>query len=262
LRQRRFDGRGRLVSSGPRDGTSHGVRQFAEGSVRIRRRRLRGEGGAASQTFLDPAVRDVEDFADLLDLTPAERAILRPWLPDLGFLLVDLAALSEEEVEARVSDATPLVTLATLLLKRRPPAMLLRKFPEWEQLFGEVKAQDPSGANLELLLTYVLMTQPAAAAEKLRAAIRRLRPLRTEKTMYSIADMYVAKGRRQGLAKGMNKGRAAGLREALIMLLEARFGTVSRPDLARIHKAGPKTLQVWLRTAVTAKSLRAALPRD
>jgi flagellar biosynthesis/type III secretory pathway protein FliH len=122
------------------------------------------------------------------------------------------------------------------------------------------------------------MTQPAVAAEKLRAAIKRLSPLRTEKTMYSIGDMYVSKGRRQGLAKGMakgmakglakgvakgmNKGRAVGLQEALIMLLEARFGTVSRPVLARIHKAGPKTLQAWLRTSATAKSLRAAMPRD
>lgn len=207
-------------------------------------------------------------LADLLDLTPRQRELLRPFLPDAAFLLVDLANESERRVEGRVRRATPLVALATLLLKRRPTDRLLRRFRRWNAHFRRPARQDPGGANLELLINYVLKTIPPVRPEDLRRALPTIRIARSEKSMFSMADKLKRdgrrEGRREGLKDGHRKGRkeglVEGLRAALLLLLQVRFGTVPKPVQVRVANAKAATLERWLQTAASARSLKAALP--
>ena len=65
------------------------------------------------------------------------------------------------------------------------------------------------------------------------------------------------KGREEGLWEGVMAGREETQRNALLTLLERRFGPLPKPVLERIYGAEFGKLEDWFERGITARSLRA-----
>ena len=71
------------------------------------------------------------------------------------------------------------------------------------------------------------------------------------------ARKYVAQGREEGLQQGLQEGRYEGERAALFEVLDARGLEVDDATRQRILACSEQEqLNLWLRRAVTAKSVR------
>jgi hypothetical protein len=206
--------------------------------------------------------RSLDDMFD-----PSVLAVpgLTALVPRSSLIIEDLAHRSNADLRACSLAAFPKLAL-WLLRDARDPRRLLDSFGAWRDVFAEAE-RAPAGLDaLATLLTYMFRVVDPMHHDELHAKIRQLGPS-TEETAMTIAEQWLQKGRKEGLAKGRKEGRAKGLAKgrkegqvaALRGLLAFKFG--SRPLDRRygdlLHAATPEAIDLYLLRVLSADSLAA-----
>jgi predicted transposase YdaD len=193
-------------------------------------------------------------LGELYDLEPDAREALRPYVPELHFVLDDLARVPSEALARRVM--TDLGRLALLCLQRaRVSPDFLAELRGWIDMVERV-LRAPGGLEaLAMLLHYVLRVS-GAQPEELRALLEEsLGAEGREAYMKTGAEQLIEQGREQGLEQGREQGRAQGRAEMLIRQLGRRFGAVEPTLATRVRSGSADELDRWADRILGAATL-------
>lgn len=168
---------------------------------------------------------------------------------DFGFVLDDLATLSDRELLSRGEDAIAKLTLFALRHGREGARLTELLIGAFQALADDLRG--PSvGPALAMLARYVadVTDEPWRAV---RASLGASLPSEVRSTFMTLADQLRAEGRAAG--------EIGALRDCLRDLLIARFGPVDAVAQQQIARAGADALRRWIREFVHAPSVEALL---
>jgi predicted transposase YdaD len=237
--------------------------------VAIYRRYLRDNPGIRTLPPVIPVVVHVgrdgrwtapTQIADLIDLDANLRDPLREYLPRLRFLLDDLGAPEAAAIAAR--PLTPAVrvmlTVQRVAVRKGPLAALLATLVDD---LAAILARPGGREDFECLLTYIF-TVGDNEPDKLTSIIDQLGPTAKEAIMTTaerLAAEGLARGMAEGKARGMAEGKARGMAEgkaeALLDLLEAKFGRTPAEFVDQVKTAASTQVDSWIRRVLTATSI-------
>jgi predicted transposase/invertase (TIGR01784 family) len=187
-------------------------------------------------------------FEDMLDADEALLAALGPYVPRFRFLLDDLSARTDAEIQARTT-MTAGGRVAILSLKHGRDRLSVR-----------IRTLSPDGRApsardvLVSILRYILETseaEPATVRELLARQIGR----KEADEMLTTAERLRREGEAKGEARGLKRGALLGKREALLLVLRQRFGRVPAAITERIDRARGTDLDAWFGRVLAASSL-------
>jgi predicted transposase/invertase (TIGR01784 family) len=187
-------------------------------------------------------------FEELLDVDAELYDALGPHMPRFRFLLDDLSAQSDADLRAR-SRMTAGGRIVVLSLKHGR-----------DQMAARISVLAPDGRApaardvLVSVLRYILETSPTEPA-KVRELLARQVGHKEADKMLTAAERL----RREGEARGVQKGELLGKRAALLLQLRQRFGRIPAAAAAHIDKADGTELDVWFSRVLTAASLTEVL---
>ncbi|MGW0182058.1 Rpn family recombination-promoting nuclease/putative transposase [Nocardia sp. NPDC003345] len=195
---------------------------------------------------------DPTELADLLDLDPAARAALDPYLPQLRFLLDDISATDLTALRER--DLTPATRVLLVLQKIAPHNKGLgRDMLDWlEDLRALESGPDPLG-DYVTVLTYI-MTVGDTAETDLATVFEQLGP-RAKEAIVTTAETIEARGE----ARGRAMGRAEGMAEVLIEQMTVKFGPLPAAAIRRVRAADPEQVRAWTARVLTAETVEDTL---
>jgi len=209
--------------------------------------------------------RNVRDLVDVANLAPAVAKFLRSQQPDAPFLLWDLAAMSEAELEQhRLSIVSDLSLRFLQFLRKRSVAEAAATIARWQGalqlLLGHPRGQDVMVA----LFSWFLAGVPPAD-RSLRTVLVSIHDAKTRQAMKSMLDYLLERGEKRGFAKGREAGREVGREEGreegrvqtLLQFLRARFGELPADLEPRVRAGDVDQLSRWTERAATASSLQA-----
>jgi hypothetical protein len=212
------------------------------------------------------------DLASLYDLSAEAKRDLAPFLPDFRFLLDDLAALEITALAARATSA--LVTVTVFALKRaRHADDLLSELLVIAQEFGALEHATVPDEQLAALLQYIWNIAGVDHAQLLRFTRSHAGP-KLEGMMKTPAeqcrDEGRAEGRAEGLARGLAegeargeaRGEAKGRAEALLKLIQLKFGVVPSEVSGTIAAASIEQLDHWIARVLNAQSAADVVAHD
>jgi len=187
-------------------------------------------------------------FTDLLGNVPEP---LHPYLVSFRHALVDLARINDGALSA---DARLGAYLKVLKYSRR------------QDLAEHLRViLVPVLADMDMLriLRYIDRGPIFVSRENILAALRPLERSRGEKIMGHFSQEFEARGRAigeiigdaKGRAEGRTMGRTQGKADALLRVLEKRFGAVSSRLRERLITADLATIEAWLDRALDAHDL-------
>jgi hypothetical protein len=102
---------------------------------------------------------------DVIDLEPADKLAVHPWLPRFEFLLDDLSRVSEDQLLDRKLTPAAAVTLLLLKNSRGNLTALLRR---WKDLLRAVLGQPGGGEEFTAMLAYIALVVRDAGRETAR----------------------------------------------------------------------------------------------
>ncbi len=186
-----------------------------------------GEAGWSSGT----------ELLDVLDLDPTLRSDLGPYLPNLRFVLDDLARESGDALHHRTMSALGRLTL--FCLKRaRVSGDLLGELRGWAGVMRSVQ-DAPNGAQaLASVLWYIMRLQGVVPKTMRRFLDVEVGPA-TEKAMKTTADWIAEEA----------------LQDMLLEQLEIRFGNLPDDVADRLRGAERPQLTEWAKRFATAENL-------
>jgi hypothetical protein len=182
-------------------------------------------------------------LSELYDVPPELLDALRPFLPELTFLLDDLAPQSDAALRARALSVLPKLVLWTFKNVRRGRDAIpaLRKVGD---LLRNL-AMAPNGVDALCVLLRYIAEVSESSHETLQNLLDKLQLPEASEALMTMAETL----RRQG--------REETQRENLLKLLHLRFGVLPEPVLARIRQADLDQMDVWFERGVTATTLAA-----
>ncbi len=188
------------------------------------------------------------EIAELIDLDSAAREAIGPYLPQLRFLLDDIAPLDLATLRKR--DLTPhtriMLSLHKIAPRKEGPG------PDILSLTDDLRAllHGPDGkAEFQAVLTYILTVSEATEAD-LVPMTDRLGPQAKEVLMTTAERL-----RAEGHAEGHAEGRATERAETLIELLTLKFGPLPAATVTRIRTAPPGQTHTWTTHIFAANTL-------
>jgi hypothetical protein len=110
-----------------------------------------------------------------------------------------------------------------------------------------VLAPELTDADMLAILHYINTGPVAIGSQRIHSALKPLNPNRREKIMGHFSEEFVEQGRAEGEARGVAK--------ALVLLLEKRFGRITRSLHARIFASDIATIEAWFDRAIEAREL-------
>jgi flagellar biosynthesis/type III secretory pathway protein FliH len=188
-------------------------------------------------------------------------------VPRCSMICMDLAHLSNEDLQARAMPAFQRLALWALRDTRNPPR-LLANFDAWSPLMTEAGRTRAGLDALAVLFEYMFQVIDPLYWDELLAKIRNLSQSAEEATM-TIAEMFEergrakgreeghARGREEGHARGREEGRIEALRGTLRKLLVLKFQALDAATEARLQSASSEALDRYLQRLLTAESLAA-----
>jgi Putative transposase, YhgA-like len=181
---------------------------------------------------------------ELIDLDPAAKEAMRPYLPRFGFLLDDLGGVDARQLMDR--GLTPSALIALLLLNTAPgnPRITAELRP-WAGQLRAVLDQPGGGEVFIAFLTYIELVSEVPASE-LRDLAAWLGP-DAEEAYVTTAEMLRAEGRAEG--------EACWRAEALVEMLTVKFGLLPESVPKKVHAASVGQIKAWAARAVTAETL-------
>jgi len=177
---------------------------------------------------------------------PATIPGLAELVPSFSMRVLDLNALSNDEIAALSMAAFPKLVLWALRDARRKNR-LLQNFEQWRGAFSEAMRTPQGKAAVEQVLTYFQEVVDELYLEELRAKIQGI-PGAEELTM-TIAEQMRAEGRAEG--------REQGQRELLRNLLAQKFGKIPEHLTQRIEAASLDDLSRYAMLVLTAVTIEA-----
>jgi predicted transposase YdaD len=196
------------------------------------------------------------DIRQLLDLDPDTAEAVGDCLPQLRFLLDDLARLDEPALRAR--PLTPPARMTLLLLKTAPGnPSLAADLRRWADDLRAVLDRPDGIEDFVALVTYI-ETVGEIPTDELHDLFAQLGS-KAEEAYMTTAEMLRAEGRAEGEARGRAEGEARGRADALVQLLTHKFGPLPPAASERVRTASIDQLATWTTRAITADTLDEAL---
>jgi hypothetical protein len=194
-------------------------------------------------------------LSELYDVPPELLDALRPFLPELTFLLDDLAPQSDAALRARALSVLPKLVLWTFKNVRRGRDAIpaLRKVGD---LLRNL-AMAPNGVDALCVLLRYIAEVSESSPETLQDLLDKLQLPEASEALMTMAETLRRQGRNEGRNEGRKEGREETQRENLLKLLHLRFGVLPEPVLARIRQADLDQMDVWFERGVTATTLAA-----
>ena len=213
------------------------------------------------------------EIRELIALSPD--SALWPWQPQVRYYLLDMGAFPRDDLTRRTSVAALLFRLEQPLSSQELEVLTgevvgwLRQHPDYvdlRRLFAELVRQafaqagviGPISDGLEELLEMKsnLATIGEVWRRQWRAeALAEGRAAGEAEGRAQGKAEGMAEGRAEGRAEGKAEGKAQGKAEALVCLLDEKFGKVSPSLLKRILGADLATLECWFKRAIVAPDL-------
>ncbi|HEX9708502.1 MAG TPA: Rpn family recombination-promoting nuclease/putative transposase [Candidatus Thermoplasmatota archaeon] len=192
-----------------------------------------------------------EELSALLDPPPE----LEPFVPGFRYLLADLTTFADDETVA----GPPLVRVPLLLLLHIFDPDLAARIGVLLRPLGDVEDPRIRWEATVSCVYYILNAREEVATDELAETVRDMLPGdEGERVMATVADQLREEGRREGLQQGLQQGAAATARDAVVEVLETRFGPLPEPLRERID--GVEDLEVLRRlhkAALTTASIEA-----
>jgi predicted transposase/invertase (TIGR01784 family) len=176
---------------------------------------------------------------------------LKPFLPELRFLLIDLAPQEAAALRALRVSAVVQMTLWAFTHVRHECDVTPALRADQDLVVAMIDA--PSGlAALDVLVRYILRVTGTPARE-IQEIVDQLGRPEASKIVMTAAEQL----RQEGHKEGRKEGRKENQRDYLIRLLSQRFGELPDSFLARIQRADVVLLDRWFDRGITAPSLDA-----
>jgi predicted transposase/invertase (TIGR01784 family) len=161
---------------------------------------------------------------------------LDPFIPDFGYHLYDLSALSDDEIRGGVY-----ARITQLVLRHIFDPDLASKLPGILSLLREIKAKQDALEMLETLLRYVVKATKKFDEHQIREVLNQ--SCIEEDIMQDFIDKYIEQGVQQGE------------RKLLASQLKHRFGTLPEWACGRIEKADAAAIEQWSIRLFSASSI-------
>ena len=186
-------------------------------------------------------------FEELFD--PAVLALpgLAGLMPRFSMIAMDLAHLSDADLAAHAL-AAPQKLALWLLRDARDPGRLLTSFDAWIPAMIETGRGRSGLDKISTLLEYMFRVVDGVNRDALRAKVEALGSSAEEITM-TIAELWKAEGRAEGMAKGQLN--------ALRRLLVLKFKNLDAAAEARLQAASTEAIDRYLERLLSADSLTA-----
>jgi len=177
------------------------------------------------------------ELLNVLDLDPAMASDVGPYVPNLRFVLDDLAKESEDALHHRTMSS--LGRLALFCLKRaRVSGDLLGELRGWVGAMRNVAEARDGADALASVLWYIMRVQGVAPETMRRFLDVEVGPT-TEKAMKTTADWIAEEA----------------LQDMLLEQLKTRFGDLPDDVVERVRAAGRTQLTEWAKSLMDADSL-------
>ena len=191
--------------------------------------------------------------AELLDA-------LRPFLPELTFLLDDLAPQDDDALHARALSIVSTMTLWAFTHVRHDRNAIPAMCAAGDLLAAMVDA--PNGvAAFNVLVQYILRVAGNPARDIL-VVLDQLNHPKVSQIAMTAAEQLHEEGRKEGHKEGRKEGHKEAQRANLLLLLSRRFGPLPEPLRARVDRAALAQLDRWFDRAITAQSLDAVFVNE
>lgn len=175
---------------------------------------------------------------------------LEPFVPDFRYLLCDLSAYSDDEIQGEV-----LARSALLVLKYIFRADLPERLPWLLGLLGDLATKRTGIEYLHTFLQYLVCTADTLDAETLQQALDTALPSVGGTDMPTIAERWMEQGRLQGRQQGRQEGRTEGEAALLVRLVERKFTRLPSKYRTRMEAADAQTLLRWGERILTAQTI-------
>jgi predicted transposase/invertase (TIGR01784 family) len=181
---------------------------------------------------------------------------LRPFLPELTFLLDDLTPQDDAVLRARALSAVPLMTLWVFKHVRHERDAIPALREALDLVAAVLRAPDGLTA-LRTLMGYILDVTRSAPAP-IMDLMRQAELHQASEIVMTAAEQLREEGRKEGRKEGSERNQ----RDYLLRLLRQRFGQLPDPVLVRIQRAEVALLDRWFDRGITAPSLDAVFAAD
>jgi len=162
-----------------------------------------------------------ERFSGLFD---EELDLPRVFVPDFQYLLFDLSRYSDEEIRGTI-----LVRVVLMMFKYVFDPSFEDKLPGIFRLFSDLLRQETGLQTLETLLRYLIANIEDMGVEKFKEIVEQSMSEKEGDTVMAFANTMLGKSYKRGVEQGMQQG----LREAVIDLIEVRFGAGADTESAK-----------------------------
>ncbi|MBW2464926.1 MAG: Rpn family recombination-promoting nuclease/putative transposase, partial [Deltaproteobacteria bacterium] len=193
--------------------------------------------------------RTLHELVDGLDDMPELGSVV----PNFEMIIDDLVRVDDPTLLARPLEAFPKVALWVLRDARTIEA-LLESLGAWREEIEQLVAPGRDSADFDTLVRYIIRVAKDVSFETIRDRFIEVIP-EVEAAMASPAEQLIEKGRQEGEARGMEKGRQEANRTMLARLLQLRFGALGSAVEARIAEGNLEELEEWLDRVITAETL-------
>jgi len=190
------------------------------------------------------------ELVDLRGCGVEAAQFLAPRQMHLPFVLLDLALVDEERIEAmRVSAITGLTLRFLQFLRRCSPKQAATRLLRWQQLITRLLGTTRGRDVLSALFSWFLARTPANHAT-LRTVMTKIHE--ENRPMRSLLDLVLELGEERGPREAERPCRMERVRAMLENQLRARFGDVPQHLQERIAAADEASLQQWGLRVLTA----------
>ncbi len=189
------------------------------------------------------------DVIDLMGLSEAAKAILKPYLLSYRFILDDLHTANDSDIDRRV--VKPALRLGLVAMKYARSELLIDRLVAHRADIQVLLASEPGREQWLVLLHYMWTVNPHVSQDEL---IEQLKPVvgsEMEETMLTEGQRLEKRGYDKGHKQGYNEGQLG----ILLRLLERRFGPLPASVARRVSKASSDELMEWSERVLDAQRL-------
>jgi len=179
-------------------------------------------------------------FADLFDIPEGFEEIVRPFIPDFSFSLLQLGEIPYDAIAG-----TPAGILTLRVLKADRSGELLG-----DEVWDEALMMEVARECFERVLRYLM--RGGIDTQAFEARVEKIIEPQLRSTTMTLAEQYIEKG----IVKGREEGREESRKADILEALEIRFGTVPEGVRDAVESAGgQQRLRELHRAAITSATL-------
>ncbi|GAB4528222.1 MAG: hypothetical protein Tsb0020_45450 [Haliangiales bacterium] len=197
------------------------------------------------------------DVIDLMGLSDATKAILRPYLLSYRFILDDLHTADDSEIDRRV--VKPALRLGLVAMKYARSELLIDRLVAHHADIQVLLASEPGREQWILLLHHMWTVNPHVSHDQLIDELKPVVGSEIEETMLTEGQRLEKRGydagHKQGHEQGHEQGYNEGQLDILLRLLTRRFGPLPASVVQRVSNASADELMQWSERVLDAARL-------